>query len=74
MDENRFTPDEIQRLVLGSCSSYARSTRAVNIVAPIYYADLIALRAKAHMVEKDGVKELRQAHQKLQEMSSMWWM
>jgi len=47
-DENRFTPDSLQQLSFALCHVYARSTRAVSIPAPVYYADIVCARARNH--------------------------
>jgi len=48
VDENRFTPDELQKLSFSLCHVYARATRSVSIVPPVYYADTVCARAKHH--------------------------
>ncbi|KAH7102563.1 eukaryotic translation initiation factor 2C [Auriculariales sp. MPI-PUGE-AT-0066] len=48
LDENGFAPDAIQALSFALCHVYARSTRAVSIPAPVYYADIVCARARAH--------------------------
>jgi len=48
LDESRFTPDELQKLSFSLCHVYARSTRSVSIVPPVYYADTVCARAKHH--------------------------
>ncbi|KAI9314758.1 Piwi domain-containing protein [Dichotomocladium elegans] len=47
-DDNRFTSDELQELTYRLCYIYGRATRAVSIVPPAYYADLVAARARFH--------------------------
>ncbi|KAG8942579.1 hypothetical protein FRC00_011746, partial [Tulasnella sp. 408] len=39
VDQNNFMPDELQRLSFSLCHVYARATRSVSIVPPVYYAD-----------------------------------
>ncbi|KAF9155709.1 Protein argonaute 10 [Actinomortierella ambigua] len=48
-DENRFTSDEIQQLTYNLCFLYARCPRAVSIVPPVYYAHLLAFRARHYL-------------------------
>jgi len=48
-DENNMSPDELQRLCFDLCHMYGRSTTAVSIPAPIYYAHLVCLRARLHL-------------------------
>ncbi|CAG8589163.1 3602_t:CDS:2 [Funneliformis mosseae] len=47
-DENRFNADSIQTLSYNLCYSFARCTRAVFIVPPVYYAHLVCCRARFH--------------------------
>lgn len=47
-DDNKFTPDSLQELTYRLCYIYGRATRAVSIVPPAYYADLVAARARFH--------------------------
>lgn len=47
-DENKFTADSLQELTYRLCYIYGRATRAVSIVPPAYYADLVAARARFH--------------------------
>ncbi|CAG8442443.1 2214_t:CDS:2 [Diversispora eburnea] len=48
MDENGFTPDSLQALSYNLCYIYARCTRSVSIVPPVYYAHLVCSRARFH--------------------------
>ncbi|KAI8575439.1 hypothetical protein K450DRAFT_215715 [Umbelopsis ramanniana AG] len=47
-DDNKFTADQLQDLTYRLCYLYGRATRAVSIVPPAYYADLLATRARFH--------------------------
>ena len=47
-DENRFNADSIQTLSYNLCYSFARCTRAVSFVPPVYYAHLVCSRARFH--------------------------
>ncbi|KAJ7255647.1 argonaute-like protein [Mycena rebaudengoi] len=47
-DENNFGADDLQALSFALCHVYARSTRAVSIPAPVYYADQVCTRARNH--------------------------
>ena len=49
IDENKFTPDSLQTLSYNLCYTFARSTRAVSLVPPIYYACLVGERARFHL-------------------------
>ncbi|KAK5834483.1 hypothetical protein PVK06_018362 [Gossypium arboreum] len=48
-DENNFTADALQILTNNLCYTYARCTRSVSIVPPVYYAHLAAFRARFYM-------------------------
>ncbi|KAJ3089546.1 eukaryotic translation initiation factor 2C, 2 [Quaeritorhiza haematococci] len=48
MDENGIGSDGIQDLSYKLSYMYARSTRAVSIVTPVYYAHLVSGRARYH--------------------------
>jgi len=52
-DDNTFTADELQQLTYQLCHTYVRCTRSVSIPSPAYYAQLVAFRARYHLVEKD---------------------
>ncbi|KAI8999832.1 Piwi domain-containing protein [Gaertneriomyces semiglobifer] len=47
-DENSLTPDVIQNMTYRLCYLYARCTRSVSVCPPVYYADLVATRARFH--------------------------
>ncbi|KAI7849000.1 Piwi domain-containing protein [Circinella umbellata] len=47
-DENKFTPDSLQELSYRLCYIYGRATRSVSLVPPVYYAHLLAFRARCH--------------------------
>jgi hypothetical protein len=48
LDENKLSVDDIQTLTYNLCHVYARCTRAVSIVPPVYYAHLVGRRARYH--------------------------
>ncbi|KAH0450979.1 hypothetical protein IEQ34_021671 [Dendrobium chrysotoxum] len=48
-DENKFSADALQTLTNILCYTYARCTRSVSIVPPVYYAHLAAFRARFYM-------------------------
>ncbi len=55
-DENAFTADALQTMSYLMCYTFARCTRSVSIVTPVYYAHLVAFRARFHFdhaVRKD---------------------
>ncbi|KAJ3293094.1 argonaute 1 [Borealophlyctis nickersoniae] len=45
-DQNGFTSDSLQELTYRLCYIYARATRSVSVVPPVYYADLMCQRAR----------------------------
>ncbi|PKC13872.1 Piwi-domain-containing protein [Rhizophagus irregularis] len=48
LDENGFNADSLQTLTYNLCYVFARCTRAVSIVPPVYYAHLVSARARFH--------------------------
>jgi len=52
-DDNNLTADELQTLTYQLCHTYARCTRSVSIPAPAYYAHLVAIRARYHIIDKE---------------------
>ncbi|KAG8966604.1 hypothetical protein FRC05_002480 [Tulasnella sp. 425] len=53
VDDNLFTPDDLQQLTFNLCHVYARSTRSVSLPAPVYYAHLVCSRAN-HRYDPKG--------------------
>ncbi|KAK6040351.1 hypothetical protein COOONC_22144 [Cooperia oncophora] len=47
----------MQAITYGMCHTYGRCARSVSIPAPVYYADLVATRARCHIKRKLGVHE-----------------
>ncbi|TMW60264.1 hypothetical protein Poli38472_000306 [Pythium oligandrum] len=45
-NENRWRPQDIHQLCFDLCHMFGRSTRSVSVVAPIYYAKILAERAR----------------------------
>lgn len=53
-DENNLSSDQVQALTYRLCFLYARSQRAVSLPSPVYYAHLVADRARCHLRGNDG--------------------
>uniref|UniRef100_A0A8R1DSF6 Uncharacterized protein n=1 Tax=Caenorhabditis japonica TaxID=281687 RepID=A0A8R1DSF6_CAEJA len=52
-DDNKMASDEIHQMTYQLCHTQSRCTRSVSIPSPVYYAKLVAQRAKILMTEED---------------------
>ena len=48
VDENQFTSNSLQELTYRLSYIYGRATKSVSLVPPVYYAHLLAARARLH--------------------------
>ncbi|GBG79554.1 hypothetical protein CBR_g29701 [Chara braunii] len=53
-DDNNFNEDEIQSFTNNLCYTYARCTRAVSVVPPVYYAHLAAIHFRRYLDAERG--------------------
>ncbi|KAG8385134.1 hypothetical protein BUALT_Bualt03G0010200 [Buddleja alternifolia] len=74
-NQNSFTSDQLQELIYNLCFTFARSTRPVSLVPPVYYADLVAYRGRifqevakefqSHTVPSNSTTQFDQSFYKL---------
>lgn len=58
-DENKMSAEDVQKLTYSLCYTFARCTRSVSIVPPVYYAQLAATRARFYLNEgSDGASTI----------------
>ncbi|XP_047158640.1 protein argonaute 2-like isoform X2 [Vigna umbellata] len=60
-DEHKFTSDELQKLIYEMCFTFAKCTKPVSLVPPVYYADLAAYRGRLYHEARIGMQSPKPA-------------
>ena len=60
LNESSFTQEQLYQNIYNLCHLYARATKSVSVVPPVYYANLAATRGKAYLERDDKEVKMRE--------------
>ncbi|WWC67948.1 uncharacterized protein I206_101867 [Kwoniella pini CBS 10737] len=52
-DENKYSPDKLQKLINDLCYTYSRASRSVSLVPVAYYSDIVAEKVRDWVYNED---------------------
>ncbi len=59
-DEYKFQANDLQLLTYHLCYTYVRASKSVSIVAPVYYAHLVAKRALCYVDNNNKMQKMKE--------------